>query len=466
LVPAAALAEEAVEPVPTSPIDQVDAPGDAASATVAIGPVDEDGILIEDEVIFDPLDPEQAFRDIVFPIVGVTSFSATYGACRDGCTRTHMGADIATYGWKGASVVAAHDGTIVSARVGGELSGCSVEVLADDGWTTRYLHLNDDVPGTDLKDGRCFAPGIEVGTWVAAGTLIGWVGDSGNAEGTTPHLHFEIRNPEGLAVEPWYSLVDARHVDFDWIDADDLIEISRSGFDPDVSTALVVETGYLQDLAVAHADVTQLSTAVIPFDPANPAPALAALLDLAPDRIVVLADGSRPAFTDELRAYAPLVAVGLLPDTTVVQAENDAETSSTTEDVPIDAEFHHQAVEDRIFTLIAGRNLTMGLQAEIAALGFTHRIVTLETENTPTGNHGSNALTQPDRSANHDVLWWNTSNGWVFSDPTDSAPDPGFAFVSSAELTPWTLAYLTSLAVAPPMPLWHNELTQRPSRSL
>jgi murein DD-endopeptidase MepM/ murein hydrolase activator NlpD len=63
------------------------------------------------------------------------------------------------------------------------------------GVTSVYIHLNNDTPGTD--DGRgypewTYAPGIEVGTEVEAGQFIAWVGDSGNAERTAPHTHFEI----------------------------------------------------------------------------------------------------------------------------------------------------------------------------------------------------------------------------------------------------------------------------------
>ncbi|MCB1247354.1 MAG: M23 family metallopeptidase, partial [Acidimicrobiia bacterium] len=41
------------------------------------------------------------------------------------------------------------------------------------------------------------APGIVPGIEVEAGQLIGWVGDSGNAEGVYPHLHWEVRSPDG-----------------------------------------------------------------------------------------------------------------------------------------------------------------------------------------------------------------------------------------------------------------------------
>ena len=38
------------------------------------------------------------------------------------------------------------------------------------------------------------------------GGLFGWVGDSGNAESTRPHLHFEIHQPDGTVINPFYSL--------------------------------------------------------------------------------------------------------------------------------------------------------------------------------------------------------------------------------------------------------------------
>ena len=50
----------------------------------------EEGV-VEEVPAFDPTDPEQIFRDIVFPVVGTSSFAPTFGACRDGCTRLHEG---------------------------------------------------------------------------------------------------------------------------------------------------------------------------------------------------------------------------------------------------------------------------------------------------------------------------------------------------------------------------------------
>jgi peptidoglycan hydrolase-like protein with peptidoglycan-binding domain len=123
-----------------------------------------------------------------------------FGACRDGCARRHEGVDILAP--KMTPVYAAADATVYWLGA----SCCSVSLQHDDGWQTWYIHLNNDTEGTDDGLGWGIAEGIVPGARVAAGQLIGWVGDSGNAEDTTPHLHFELHAPGGIKVDPYPAL--------------------------------------------------------------------------------------------------------------------------------------------------------------------------------------------------------------------------------------------------------------------
>ncbi len=136
---------------------------------------------------------------MVFPVQGDHYYSDTWGACRDGCSRGHLGVDILTGGVKGVPVVAAASGTIgwVSSTC------CSLSIEHDDGWKSYYIHLNNDTPGTDDGQAWGIADGIESGVHVEAGQLIGWVGDSGNAEYVGPHLHWELWAPVDLEAENW-----------------------------------------------------------------------------------------------------------------------------------------------------------------------------------------------------------------------------------------------------------------------
>jgi len=115
---------------------------------------------------------------------------------------------------KRQGVVSATDGT-VQYVTWWEGAGYSVRIKATDGYTYNYYHLNNDTPGTDDGKGgemHAFAPDIHPGNPVKAGQLIGWVGDSGNAENTPPHLHFEMIEPNGKVVNPYTSLMNAKKI--------------------------------------------------------------------------------------------------------------------------------------------------------------------------------------------------------------------------------------------------------------
>lgn len=147
---------------------------------------------------------------MVFPILGSGDIGSPFGADRDGGRRRHMGNDI--FAPHLQPVVAVADGTV--SRIAGDtgISGYRVHIRHDDGWSTLYIHLNNDTAGTDDGNGVGIRPDLEEGDRVSAGEVIGWVGDSGNAENTIHHLHFELRDPSGESVDPKPSLEEAERL--------------------------------------------------------------------------------------------------------------------------------------------------------------------------------------------------------------------------------------------------------------
>jgi murein DD-endopeptidase MepM/ murein hydrolase activator NlpD len=146
--------------------------------------------------------------EVVFPQdSSPTEFRSTFGESRSG-GRRHNGTDLIAP--RMTEVYALADGFVLYVGIN-NLSGRNVKIDHGDGWESYYLHLNND--NVDSDDGDApwtltVAPGIEEGKKVKAGQLIAWVGDSGNAEGTTPHTHFEVRF-EGEAIDPYPILIEA-----------------------------------------------------------------------------------------------------------------------------------------------------------------------------------------------------------------------------------------------------------------
>lgn len=190
---------------------------------VAAGPAHAAAPL-EPPPLSDDLDPfrdelgpsfpgDRADGDIVrlmrFPVIGEVEYTDTFGACRGvACSRRHMGNDI--FAPKLRPLVAAQTGRVTWLRTdAGGTAGNGVGITDAEGWRYLYLHVNNDTPGTD--DGANpanwrFTPGVRRGAMVEAGQVIGYLGDSGNAENTPPHLHFELRTPEGETINPYPSL--------------------------------------------------------------------------------------------------------------------------------------------------------------------------------------------------------------------------------------------------------------------
>ena len=137
-------------------------------------------------------------REITFPVEDPGAwYGADWHAPRGGGTRLHLGTDI--FAPKLTPLLAARAGVISRGRLDASgISGNYIAITDSEGWEYLYIHINNDSPGTD--DGanpphlRLF-PGLGIGSVVQRGQRVAYLGDSGNAEGTNSHVHFEIRQP-------------------------------------------------------------------------------------------------------------------------------------------------------------------------------------------------------------------------------------------------------------------------------
>ncbi len=159
-----------------------------AASAAARAEAAREAAVIERRLEFEPGDPKgdepiASGRDFVCPVQGPHNFIDSWGFPRSS-GRRHKGVDM----------MAAH-GTLVVAPVDGNvefrsnsIGGQSFHLAGDNG---NYYY------GTHLQgyegDNR----------WVQAGTVIGYVGSSGNASADAPHLHFEIHPGHGSATNPF-----------------------------------------------------------------------------------------------------------------------------------------------------------------------------------------------------------------------------------------------------------------------
>jgi murein DD-endopeptidase MepM/ murein hydrolase activator NlpD len=128
--------------------------------------------------------------DIVCPVDGTVRFTDTWGDARSG-GRTHKGTDMMAA--SGTPTVAPESGEVVHRST--SLGGLSWYVYGDSGDTYYGTHLSSY---ENQGAGR-----------VEAGEVIGYVGSSGNASASAPHLHFEIHPGGGSPVNPYPTLDQA-----------------------------------------------------------------------------------------------------------------------------------------------------------------------------------------------------------------------------------------------------------------
>ncbi len=104
---------------------------------------------------------------------------SVFGDPRDGGARSHAGIDIAAA--IGTPVYAIGPGTVRYATENASATcGRGVSIEQGDGWRTVYCHLSGET--------------VTAGEAVVAGQVVGYVGATGNAIPSNPHLHFELRH--------------------------------------------------------------------------------------------------------------------------------------------------------------------------------------------------------------------------------------------------------------------------------
>lgn len=128
------------------------------------------------------------------PVQAPCTFSDTWGAARSG-GRTHLGTDIMARQGQEVYAVQAGQITKVYREATDALAGNGIRLTQADGTFWFYAHMS------------AVAPGIGVGTQVAAGQLVGWVGRTGNAG--VDHLHLELHPGGGAAVNSYPVIVAA-----------------------------------------------------------------------------------------------------------------------------------------------------------------------------------------------------------------------------------------------------------------
>ena len=142
-------------------------------------------------------------KRLLFPVVGKTHYVDDFGSAR--AQGSHQATDIMGE-WR-APLVAVEGGRVrvwtKSAR-----AGCMLYLYGASGTTYLYVHMNNDLTAKNDNRGGCragvaFATGLRDGETVRAGELLGFMGDSGDANGIHHHVHFELHLGGQSPVSPF-----------------------------------------------------------------------------------------------------------------------------------------------------------------------------------------------------------------------------------------------------------------------
>jgi murein DD-endopeptidase MepM/ murein hydrolase activator NlpD len=183
--------------------------------------------------------PKLTAGHYVFPVYGPSSYIDTFGAARSDVTY-HHGDDI--FGQLGQPLVACSDGTLFS--VGwNKIGGNRLWIVDAQGNQFYYAHLS------------AFATKAVNGAHVHAGEVIGFMGHTGDAEGTPVHLHFEI-HPVSLLYLGYDGAVDPTPYLDAWRHQQDLPFPTAGGWTPAVPGGTAPEPGaillHMSDISTAN----------------------------------------------------------------------------------------------------------------------------------------------------------------------------------------------------------------------
>ncbi len=137
-----------------------------------------------------------------FPVVGNVTYTNDWHDPRPG--GWHEGNDVMSVRHQPA--VAFEAGWVEKwSHPKGAVPSCMLVLHGKSGMVYWYIHLNNDRGPHNDNDAGCskaYAPGLSYHDHVSRGQLVGFVGDSGDANGIQPHLHFEVHRPNGTPINP------------------------------------------------------------------------------------------------------------------------------------------------------------------------------------------------------------------------------------------------------------------------
>lgn len=175
---------------PTGAPFAISGPNSSAQVIALLSQLEPYGIPISESVL-DVVGP--------FPVAGAAWWTDDWHAPRSG-GRLHQGLDI--FAPFGTPIVASADG-VISQKAVGSLCGLGIEITDAQGVEYYHCHLS------------AYVEGVEIGTTVKVGQVIGYIGNSGNAISTPPHVHFEfqpggIPHPPKPWVDRWVRIAEQR----------------------------------------------------------------------------------------------------------------------------------------------------------------------------------------------------------------------------------------------------------------